>query len=117
MLTFIASQVTFPPLIPFIIYLSVKVGAPFVSNRASFENASFDLDFIKQNLIQYVIGSFLLATLSALFFGAVSYFFYIILALKKSADFQTYNCLKTNNSTGKSLEFSAKIHYIRTLEI
>lgn len=75
MLTFIASQVTFPPLIPFIIYLSVKVGAPFVSNRASFENASFDLDFIKQNLIQYVIGSFLLATLSALFFGAVSYFF------------------------------------------
>lgn len=75
MLTFIASQVTFPPLIPFIIYLSVKVGAPFVSNRASFENASFDFDFIKQNLIQYVIGSFLLATLSALFFGAVSYFF------------------------------------------
>lgn len=75
MLTFIASQVTFPPLIPFIIYLSVKVGAPFVSNRASFENASFDFDFIKQNLIQYIIGSFMLATLSALFFGVVSYFF------------------------------------------
>ncbi|WP_304343500.1 DUF2062 domain-containing protein [Chryseobacterium koreense] len=74
-LTFMASQITFPPLIPFIIFLSVKVGAPFVKNRASFENAAFDFDFIKDNLIQYIIGSLLLAIASAVFFGLISYLF------------------------------------------
>ena len=63
------------------------------------------------------LGVFCLQRFQRCFSERFPIFFWIILALKKSADFQTYNCLKTNNSTEKPLEFSAKIHYIRTLEI
>lgn len=69
-----SSQVTFPPLIPLIIFLCMIVGAPFVSNTSSLENQNFDFEFIKNNLTQYIIGSFILATSSALFFGFLSYF-------------------------------------------
>ena len=50
------------------------VGAPFVSNTTSLENQSFDFEFIKNNLTQYIIGSFILATSCSLIFGFLSYF-------------------------------------------
>ena len=68
-----ASQVTFPPLIPLIIFLCMIVGAPFVSNTSSLENQSFDFEFIKNNLTQYIIGSFILATSCSIVFGFISY--------------------------------------------
>ncbi|WP_447951494.1 DUF2062 domain-containing protein [Chryseobacterium koreense] len=72
-LTFMASQITFPPLIPFIIFLSVLVGAPFVGGETSFENITFDMEFVKSNLLQYVIGSLILASSAGVFFGILSY--------------------------------------------
>lgn len=72
-LTFMASQITFPPLIPFIIFLSVLVGAPFVGGETSFENITFDMEFVKSNLLQYVIGSLILAFFAGVFFGILSY--------------------------------------------
>ena len=74
LLTFMSSQVTFPPLIPIIIFLSMMVGAPFVSTTSSLENQSFDFEFIKNNLTQYIIGSFILSVSCSLLFGFVSYF-------------------------------------------
>ncbi|WP_193811512.1 DUF2062 domain-containing protein [Kaistella flava (ex Peng et al. 2021)] len=74
LLTFMSSQVTFPPLIPLIIFLSMIVGAPFVSNTTSLENQSFDFEFIKNNLTQYIIGSFILAISCSVIFGFLSYF-------------------------------------------
>ncbi|MBB5333887.1 DUF2062 domain-containing protein [Chryseobacterium koreense] len=73
-LTFMASQITFPPLIPFIIFLSVLVGAPFVGGETSFENITFNTEFIKSNLLQYIVGSLILAASSGVFFGFLSYF-------------------------------------------
>ena len=69
-----SSQVTFPPLIPLIIFLSMIVGQPFVNASTSLENQSFDLDFIKENLTQYIIGSLILSISCAVFFGFLSYF-------------------------------------------
>lgn len=74
LLTFMASQITFPPLIPLIIFLAMMVGQPFVSNTTSLENQSFDFEFIKNNLTQYIIGSFILATCCSIVFGFLSYF-------------------------------------------
>ena len=74
LLTFMSSQVTFPPLIPLIIFLSMMVGAPFVTNTTSLENQSFDFDFIKNNLTQYIIGSLILSISCSVVFGFLSYF-------------------------------------------
>ena len=69
-----SSQITIPPLIPFIIFLSVMIGAKVLGIEASFENITFDMDFVKNNLVLYIVGSLILATVSASFFGLISYF-------------------------------------------
>ncbi len=74
MLTFMASQITFPPLIPLIIFASLYVGAPFAGSAAALENENFDFDYIKNNLAQYIIGSLILATGFSIIAGFVSYF-------------------------------------------
>ena len=74
LLTFMSSQITFPPLIPLIIFLSMMVGAPFVSNTASLQDQTLDLEFIKSNLTQYIIGSLILSVSCSLIFGFFSYF-------------------------------------------
>lgn len=73
LLTFMSSQVTFPPLIPIIIFISMIVGAPFVSSSSNLENQSFDFEFIKNNLTQYIIGSLILSVSCSLVFGFLSY--------------------------------------------
>ncbi len=75
MLTFMSSQITFPPLIPLIIFVSMLVGAPFVGNSVPLQDQTFDLDFIKNNLTQYIIGSFILAISGSVVAGLLSYFF------------------------------------------
>lgn len=73
LLTFMSSQITFPPLIPLIIFLSMMVGAPFVSNTVNLQDQTFDLEFIKSNLTQYIIGSLILSISCSLIFGLISY--------------------------------------------
>lgn len=73
LLTFMSSQITFPPLIPLIIFLSMMVGAPFVSNTVNLQDQTFDLEFIKSNLTQYIIGSLILSISSSLVLGLISY--------------------------------------------
>ena len=75
-LTFMASQFTFPHLIPFIIFLSMMVGAPFVSHKTSLQNQDFDFEFIKANLTQYIIGSFILSVTCSVTVGLMSYFIF-----------------------------------------
>ncbi len=84
LLSFMFSQLTLPPLIPVIIFLSMMVGSPFVKESVSFENATFDLEFIKQNIVQYTIGSLILATAAAAVFGFGSYFLLKMLDPKRS---------------------------------
>ena len=68
-----SSQITFPPLIPLIIFLSMMVGAPFVSNTVNLQDQTFDLEFIKSNLTQYIIGSLILSISCSLVLGLISY--------------------------------------------
>ena len=73
-IAYLSSNVSFPPFIPFIIYGSLKMGSYFVSNETSLVlDSSLTLDDIQKNATQYIVGSLILATVSALFFGLISY--------------------------------------------
>ena len=83
MLAFAFSNVSIPPMIPFIIYGSLKVGGLFVEDTAKFSlNTPITLDHIKLHVVQYLIGSFVLATVMAILFGVGSY---LLLSLSKKS--------------------------------
>nr|MUH39221.1 DUF2062 domain-containing protein [Zobellia laminariae] len=83
-ITFAFSNISLPPLIPFIIFFSLKIGAMITGEDISFsmENITENFDFL-QNLKTYLIGSFILASLSALLFGIVGYISLIFFGKKK----------------------------------
>ncbi len=75
-ISFVGSNISLPPFIPFIVLVSLKTGSFFVEGNSTilidFDNISFDA--IKQHLLQYVIGSTILATFMAVFLGLICYF-------------------------------------------
>jgi len=73
-IAYLASNVSFPPFIPFIIYGSLQMGSIFVSNDAALVlDSSITIDDIQKNATQYIVGSLILATVSALSVGLISY--------------------------------------------
>lgn len=73
-IAYLTSNVSFPPFIPFIIYASLKVGSVFVSSDAPLVlDSSITLDDIQKNATQYIVGSLILASVSALTVGLISY--------------------------------------------
>ncbi|WPO80147.1 DUF2062 domain-containing protein [Flavobacterium sp. KACC 22761] len=73
-IAYLTSNVSFPPFIPFIIYASLQVGSIFVSSDAPLVlDSSITLDDIQKNATQYIVGSLILASVSALTVGLLSY--------------------------------------------
>jgi glycosyltransferase involved in cell wall biosynthesis len=73
-IAFAFSNVSFPPFIPFIIYGSLKIGSYFVtSDKPLLLNMDMTLADIQKNIVQYLVGSFILATFMAILFGLTSY--------------------------------------------
>lgn len=73
-IAFAFSNISFPPLIPFVIYGSLKVGSFFVtSDKSLILNSDMTFADIQKNIAQYVVGSFVLATFMAVLFGFTSY--------------------------------------------
>lgn len=73
-IAYLTSNVSFPPFIPFIIYASLQVGSVFVTSDAPLIlDSSITLDDIQKNATQYIVGSLILATVSALSVGLISY--------------------------------------------
>ncbi len=73
-IAYLTSNVSFPPFIPFIIYASLQVGSIFVSSNAPLVlDSSITLDDIQKNATQYIVGSLILASVSALTVGLISY--------------------------------------------
>lgn len=68
-----ATHVSFPLFIPFIIFISMKVGAPFVGDTTDYSQETLDLAFAKAHLLQYLVGSIILAVSSALVLGTLTY--------------------------------------------
>lgn len=74
-LAFLCSNVSIPPMIPLIVLGSLKIGSIFVGGEVLPEKSEITTDFIKNNLIQYLIGSIVLALVSALILGSLTYIF------------------------------------------
>jgi len=73
-IAYLSSNVSFPPFIPFIIYGSLKMGSYFVSNESTLVlDSSLTLDDIQKNATQYIVGSLILASVSAIIVGLLSY--------------------------------------------
>lgn len=72
LLAFAASNISIPPMIPVIVIASIKIGGfvlnkePTPINFTSFEN-------FKSHFVEYLVGSVILATFTALIVGCVSY--------------------------------------------
>jgi glycosyltransferase involved in cell wall biosynthesis len=84
-LAFFSSNVSIPPAIPFIIYFSYQTGALVFGNEPdaslNIENIENLLDIL-MGVKQYVVGSFVLAAVSALVLGFLFFFIFSLFALK-----------------------------------
>ncbi|MCQ9640646.1 DUF2062 domain-containing protein [Chryseobacterium sp. WG14] len=74
-LAFIASNVSLPPFIPFIIAASLFLGAPFVEGDSNILSQDFNFELIRNNLLQYVIGSLILSTTLSVIAGITTFLF------------------------------------------
>lgn len=61
LIAYMCTHVSFPPLIPFIIMASLWVGAPFVHVETDLSQMHFTMQTVKDNLVQYLVGSTILA--------------------------------------------------------
>ncbi len=82
LLAFMATHISFPPLIPFIILISMMIGTYFTGDSSDYAHETLDMAFIKTHLLQYLLGSGILAICSSVFFGFLTYF--ILEIFKKS---------------------------------
>lgn len=84
-LVLVASNISIPPMIPFIIFGSYKFGALFVSDPKNdfLLNDGLSLENIKDNLVQYIIGAIVLAIIAGALFGLLTY---VYLSLKRIDD-------------------------------
>ncbi|WP_143883207.1 DUF2062 domain-containing protein [Chryseobacterium binzhouense] len=74
-LAFIASNVSLPPFIPFIIIASLILGSPFVSGESDLIHQEWNFDLVKNNILQYAIGSFILACMMSVISGVAVFLF------------------------------------------
>lgn len=76
-LVIVAANISIPPMIPFIIYGSYKVGALWMGANAmkiDFSRA-ITLNSIKNNMVQYIYGSITLAIVAGILFGLLTFIF------------------------------------------
>jgi len=74
-LAFVTSNISLPPFIPFIIAASLFLGSPFVHGDSNFLTQELNFDLVKNNLLQYVIGSAILATTMSALSGIATFLF------------------------------------------
>jgi glycosyltransferase involved in cell wall biosynthesis len=85
-LVIVAANISIPPMIPVIIFLSYKMGALWMGANAmqvNFSNA-ITLDAVKKNLLQYIYGSITLAVVAALIFGLLTFIFLKLIEKKRA---------------------------------
>lgn len=74
-LAFVSSNISFPPFIPLIIAASLFIGAPFVEGETNFLSHELNFELVKNHLLQYIIGSLILATTVSAVSGIVTFLF------------------------------------------
>ncbi len=80
----VTSNISIPPMIPIIIFASFKTGGLFIeANKLSLKyNSGISLDLIKDNFIQYIVGSLVFGVILAIVFGIITYILLLIFRRK-----------------------------------
>lgn len=83
-LVILGANISIPPMLPFILIGSYKMGAYWMGDRAMKLDLTsrITLDSVKANLEQYLYGSITLAILAGIFFGLLSYFIFKMIPRK-----------------------------------
>lgn len=74
-LAFAFSNLSIPPFIPFIIFISLSIGGFITGHSVSLTDTELNWDLVKQHFLQYAIGSFVLATTTSIVLGTGFYLF------------------------------------------
>jgi len=74
-LAFVASNVSLPPFIPFIIAASLFLGSPFVKGDSNILSQELNFELVKNNLLQYLIGSAILSITMSVISGIATFLF------------------------------------------
>jgi glycosyltransferase involved in cell wall biosynthesis len=69
----IASHISIPPFIPFIIYYSYVLGGYFYDSEIALDINNLTLESVSLNIVQYVTGSFVLMVVTGILFFAVTF--------------------------------------------
>jgi len=82
----VAANISIMPMIPVIIYLSYVTGGIAMGNNITGIpiNSGYNTDLLTSNTEQYLIGSIVLATFAAIFFGLFFYVLLLIIRKRKS---------------------------------
>lgn len=80
---FLAANISLPPLMPFILYLSYVTGSYVLGHGSWNVDIEMNLTGLKENLLQYLVGSMVFATLAGLAAGLLTY---VLLPLLKSKE-------------------------------
>ncbi len=85
-LVIVAANISIPPMIPLIIFLSYKMGALWMgANALQIDfSRSITLDSIKTNLLQYIYGSITLAVVGAIIFGLLTFILLKLIGKKQA---------------------------------
>ena len=78
-IAFIAGNISIPPMIPLILYLSYNIGGVFFAHSTPISfSKDLSLEMVRNNFFQYLIGAFILATAAALIISVVTYLLLLI---------------------------------------
>lgn len=77
-LSVLASNISMPPMTPFVIYFSYLIGLILIGGNQKVAIDTINWEFVKLNLGVYLLGSFVLATLMA---GGIAAFSYVLLSI------------------------------------
>ncbi len=81
-LAFAASNISIPPMIPLIVLASLKIGSLLLNSKIDVKEGG-NLESFGTHVNEYIVGSFALATISAVIVGIISYIFISFLKEKK----------------------------------
>ena len=83
-ITLVASNISIPPMIPFILFGSYATGAWLLGRVLNFSVENMSFEFVMSSLLQYLLGSIVFAVVCGLLAGLVCYTLLIIFRKPKT---------------------------------
>lgn len=81
------SNISIPPMIPIILYLSYITGGLVLGRGAGIDfHSNITLEFVTENLFQYIIGSLVFGLILALVLGLITYFVLLVFRRRKTPE-------------------------------